>query len=289
LLWETMILPIIRGNKLDGYVLGTKLCPPEFLPRTTPGSTVKIPNPEYEEWLSNDQLLLGWLYSTMSSDIASQLMQKATSKELWDGAKELSGAQTRSRIVYYKAELQKTKKGGMKMEEYLTTMKAIADNLAMAGNPIPLPDLIVQILSGLDAEYTPIVTLLTDKISVSWIELQTNLLTYESRLEQLHTYQTDGIQANHASAHFATSSTTNRPFTSTNGRGQNRYYNGRGARGRSRGRGGRSSVSSSSSFCSRRIVSASCHLFYKSTTLFHNLGMCPQIMKCRYNWSYIKF
>ncbi|KZV37830.1 hypothetical protein F511_10860 [Dorcoceras hygrometricum] len=78
-----MILPIIRGHKLDGYVLGTKLCPPEFLPRTTPGSTVKIPNPEYEEWLSNDQLLLGWLYNTMSSDIASQLMRKATSKELW--------------------------------------------------------------------------------------------------------------------------------------------------------------------------------------------------------------
>lgn len=66
LLWETMILPIIRGDKLDGHVLGSKPCPPEFLPRTTPGSTVKIPNPEFEEWVSNHQLLLGWLYSTMS-------------------------------------------------------------------------------------------------------------------------------------------------------------------------------------------------------------------------------
>lgn len=124
LLWETMIMPIIRGHKLDGYVLGTKLCPPEFMPRTTPGSTVKIPNPEYEEWLSNDQLLLGWLYSTMSSDIASQLMRKSTSKELWDAVKELSGAHTRARVFYYKAELQKIRKGGMKMEEYLTTMKS---------------------------------------------------------------------------------------------------------------------------------------------------------------------
>ncbi|KZV34406.1 hypothetical protein F511_34029, partial [Dorcoceras hygrometricum] len=160
-----------------------------------------------------------------------------TPKKLCDGEKELSGAQTRARVIYYKAESQKTRKEGTKMEEYLTTMKAIADNLAMADNPIPLPDLIVQILSGLDAEYTPIVTLLTDKTSVPWIELQTNLLTYESRLEQLYTYQTEGIQVNHAIAHFAMSSTTNRPFNSNNGRGQNRFYNGLGSRGRSRGRG----------------------------------------------------
>ncbi|KAK0579227.1 hypothetical protein LWI29_023107 [Acer saccharum] len=129
LLWETMILPIIKGHKLDGYVLGTKLCPPEFLPGTTPGDTMKILNPDYEEWISHDQLLLGWLYSTMNPDIASQLMKKSTSKELWDAAKELSGS------------------------------------------PISVSDLITQILSGLDAEYTPIVVQLSDKESLSWIEL----------------------------------------------------------------------------------------------------------------------
>lgn len=148
LLWETTILPIIRGHKLDGHVFGNKPCPPEFLPRTTPGSTVKIPNPEFEEWVSNHQLLLGWLYSTMRTDIASQLMRNSTLKELWDAAKELSGAHTRSRIVYYKAELQKMREGGMKMEKYLTTMKSIADNLAVAGNLISQSELTIQILSG---------------------------------------------------------------------------------------------------------------------------------------------
>lgn len=76
----------------------------------------------------------------MSSDITSQLMRKSTLKELWDVAKELSGAHTKARVVYYKVELQKTRKGGMQMEKYLPTMKAIADNLALAGNPIPLPE-----------------------------------------------------------------------------------------------------------------------------------------------------
>ncbi|KAJ0043243.1 hypothetical protein Pint_19064 [Pistacia integerrima] len=170
-LWETLVLPVIRGHKSVGYIFGTKPCPPEYLPRTTPGSAVKIPNPDYEDRISNDQLLLGWLYSTMNLDMASQLMQELTSKELWDAAKELSSAHTKSRVIYYKGELQKTRKGGMKMEEYLTTMKAFSDNLTVAGSPISLSDLITQILSGLDAEYTLIVVQLSDKESLSWIEL----------------------------------------------------------------------------------------------------------------------
>nr|QWX09785.1 hydroxymethylglutaryl-CoA synthase [Pistacia terebinthus subsp. palaestina] len=210
LLWETLVLPVIRGHKSAGYIFGTKPCPPEYLPRTTPGSTVQIPNSDYEDWISNDKLLLGWLYSTMNPDIASQLMQKLTSKELWDAAKELSGAHTKSRVIFYKGELQKTRKGRMKMEEYLTTMKAFSDNLTLAGSPISLSDLITQILIGLDAEYTPIVVHLGDKESLSWIELQTTLLTFESRLEQLNTYQNGGINLSQATAHIAINRPENR-------------------------------------------------------------------------------
>lgn len=56
-----MNMPIIQENKLNGYVLGTKLCPLEFLPRTTDESTIRIPNPDYDDRISNDQLLLGCL------------------------------------------------------------------------------------------------------------------------------------------------------------------------------------------------------------------------------------
>lgn len=43
-------------------------------------------------------------------------------------------------------------KGGMKMEEYLKAMKALTDNLALAGHPIFLEVLITQILAGLDSQ-----------------------------------------------------------------------------------------------------------------------------------------
>lgn len=77
-------------------------------------------------------------------------MNNGSPKELWDATKELSGSYTRARVIYEKVELQKTRKGGMKMDQYLTTMKSIVDNLPEAGNPIYHSELTVQILSEFD-------------------------------------------------------------------------------------------------------------------------------------------
>ncbi|KAL2471676.1 Uncharacterized protein Adt_39812 [Abeliophyllum distichum] len=63
LLWQSMILPIIRGHNLEGFILGSKKCPSEFLgTQTTTGegkNIETIPNPEYSKWMSIDQLLMG--------------------------------------------------------------------------------------------------------------------------------------------------------------------------------------------------------------------------------------
>lgn len=74
-----MIFPTIRGNKLDGYLLGTKLCPEVFI---IEGFEQKI-NPAFEEWVTMDQLLLGWLSNTMSVGVTSQVLGCKTSQELW--------------------------------------------------------------------------------------------------------------------------------------------------------------------------------------------------------------
>lgn len=45
----------------------------------------------------------------------------------------------------------------MKMNDYLRVMKNHADNLELAGSPIPQHSLVSQVLIGLDGEYNPIV------------------------------------------------------------------------------------------------------------------------------------
>lgn len=63
----------------------------------TEGGERKI-NPAYEERVTTDQLLLGWLFNTMTVEIASQLLGCSTSQQLWKLAKDLAGAHTRSRV-----------------------------------------------------------------------------------------------------------------------------------------------------------------------------------------------
>lgn len=96
---------------------------------------------------------------------------------MWTAVKELVGA---------KSELQRLRKGNVKMEEYLSKLKTISDYLFMAGSPISKEELITHALIGLVSEYNPMVVQLSYKIGLTWTELQATLLTYESRLDLLN-------------------------------------------------------------------------------------------------------
>lgn len=191
-LWQSLVLPIIRGCRLEGYMLGTKECPEQYI--TNSDSSKKL-NPSFEDWQAYDQQLLGWLKNSMTADIATQFLHCENSKQLWEEAQSLAGAHTRSRITYLKSEFHSTRKGEMKMHDYLSKMKNLADKLKLAGNPILNSDLIIQTLNGLDSEYNPVVVKLSDQINLSWIDLQSQLLSFESRIEQLNSFNSLSLNA----------------------------------------------------------------------------------------------
>ncbi|KAL5538576.1 hypothetical protein UlMin_046073 [Ulmus minor] len=104
--------------------------------------------------------------TTTVPKVASRAMGHKTSMSLWEAIKN-----------YF---------GSLKIKEYLNNVKSIADNLFLAGKPVESNDLITQVLAGLDDEYTPIVVQLTSKYPITWEELQSTLITYESQMEQLN-------------------------------------------------------------------------------------------------------
>lgn len=117
----------------------------------------------------------------MTQDVGAQLLHCQSALELWNGARNLTCASSKARIMYFKSQLSVPKEN-MKMEEYLSKMKRVADQLALAGVPISDGDLIQHTLSGLNEKYDSIVCKLYDE-DISWIEAQSSLLAYESRLE----------------------------------------------------------------------------------------------------------
>lgn len=87
------------------------------------------------------------------------------------------------------------------MQEYLNKMKSLADNLHLVGCNFSQFDLFTQILNGLDSEYNPIVVQLLEKSELSWVEFQTSLLTFESRIEQIQSFQ--NLNLNSPTVNFA--------------------------------------------------------------------------------------
>ncbi|KAI9182401.1 hypothetical protein LWI28_024967 [Acer negundo] len=159
LLWKNMVLPVIRGNRMERFITGAKQCPPEFTEVTGEEfiETELEDNPDYEEWIVQDQILLGWIYNSIDIDVATELMGYETSKQPWDAIRDLFGVKNRSNVVFYKREFNHLKKGNMKMGEYLKAMKKLVDNLALAGHHVTLDDLVSQVLTGLDSlEYNPV-------------------------------------------------------------------------------------------------------------------------------------
>ncbi|KAF7830235.1 glutamate receptor [Senna tora] len=64
----------------------------------------------YDEWFSTDRLLVGWLRNAMSPEIGAQLLHCKTAFELWTGAKSLTYASTKFRVMTLKSELHQTRK-----------------------------------------------------------------------------------------------------------------------------------------------------------------------------------
>ncbi|KAL2481945.1 Uncharacterized protein Adt_34911 [Abeliophyllum distichum] len=58
LLWKNMIMPIIKGYNLEGFLSGKTECPLEFIATQTTGATREtvemIHNSDYRKWLSID-------------------------------------------------------------------------------------------------------------------------------------------------------------------------------------------------------------------------------------------
>lgn len=70
--WRGIVLAILRGRKIDGYVLGAKPKPSELVESLNSESNAEfILNSLFEDGVTVDQPLSGWHFGSMSPIIAA--------------------------------------------------------------------------------------------------------------------------------------------------------------------------------------------------------------------------
>ncbi|KAH9669936.1 retrovirus-related pol polyprotein from transposon RE1 [Citrus sinensis] len=208
LLWPKQVVTSIRGNRLERFILEPQIIPEQYLVDSTiEGSGESIENPAYSNWRAQDQILLGWLLSTISEGILSSVLSYDTSFDVWRSIEKQFGVQSEAKIMQVRYEMNILRKDSMNVEEYCAKMKLLANKLACAGDVITEKDLLIRVLNGLGSGYLDLASIITTN-KMSYDDAYALLLTHEARLEQNQTnMHADGLpticQICHKTGHAA--------------------------------------------------------------------------------------
>jgi hypothetical protein len=99
LLWKAQVIPILHGNGLLSYVQNQVSCPSQTI---TSEDGVSRTNPAAAMWLRTDQLIFGWINSSLSDGPLSQVISSETSHDAWHVLQTLYGSHTRDRLQQMK-------------------------------------------------------------------------------------------------------------------------------------------------------------------------------------------
>ena len=129
------MLPVVRAFDLEDFVINPNKCPSQFkqIPHGNSNEVEQILNEDYVAWKKTDQLLVCWLFSTLSEAAFGQVTHCSTSYEIWTTLENLFAQQSKARALQLRHELQNTKKGSLSISEFILKMKTISENLATAG------------------------------------------------------------------------------------------------------------------------------------------------------------
>lgn len=118
--WRRQVRSLLHDMKLFGYVDGTCPAPPMQFPGPDGTGT---PNPAYDDWFCQDQLIVSLLLASMNERDSIALSACDTAHQLWKALESKYANPSRSHVMSLKNKLQRSKKGVLSITEFLFSVK----------------------------------------------------------------------------------------------------------------------------------------------------------------------
>lgn len=107
---------------MEGYLTGATQAPPALIDAKDGEATVKASNPAFEMWITADQQVLGFLLSTLSKEILTQVISMESAAQVWKAITEMLSSQSRARALNTRLALATTLKGDLSVSDYISKM-----------------------------------------------------------------------------------------------------------------------------------------------------------------------
>jgi hypothetical protein len=201
--WYAQVRAVIRGARLMGHLTGESKPPPSQVPqegangaqvKDDSGKVLMTPNPEFEDWEAMDQQVLSYLLGSLSKEILIHVSTCDTAAPAWAAIQGIFVSRMRARTVNTRLALGTTRKGNLSTMDYFNKMKALDDEMAVAGRPLDDEELIEYIITGLYEEFTPLVSAICARAEpISLSEFYSQLLSFETHVGLLQDGQSRSI------------------------------------------------------------------------------------------------
>ena len=127
---------------------------------------------------------MSWLYASLFEDIMAQIVGYSTAMEIWNALNQIYFVSSMVWVTEIHTKLQKLRKDGLSVGEYIQKLKSICNSLATIGELVFEKDHLIYLFSGLDREYNPSVISIQNRSNQPTIEQIHSLLSsYDFRLE----------------------------------------------------------------------------------------------------------
>ena len=235
LLWKTQFESFLSSQSLLGFVNGSSQRPTPTTTVRTGDTVTEEANPEFVKWIHKDQLVMAWLFGSLTEEALRSVYGLTSAQEVWFSLGKKYNRVSATRKLDLQRKLQGMTKTQKTMSEYLSEVKSVCDQLDSIGCPIFDQEKIYGALSGLGKEYESICTVIKHSMELfpemSFDDAVFKLVTFDDKLK---TYSQQSDVNPHLAFHAG------RGYTN---RGRGGYYNRGGYRGRgsnsysTRGRG----------------------------------------------------
>ncbi|EAZ42932.1 hypothetical protein OsJ_27521 [Oryza sativa Japonica Group] len=135
-LWRAQVLATLRGAQMAGFVDGTKEMPAPTKIVKKDEKDIVVPNPDYTEWVAQEQQVLSYLLLSLSREILSQVVHMNTAAGVWTAIEGMFTSQSRARAINTRMALATTQKGNLSVINYVNKMRGLADEMTATGKKL---------------------------------------------------------------------------------------------------------------------------------------------------------
>ncbi|GFP94834.1 uncharacterized mitochondrial protein atmg00810 [Phtheirospermum japonicum] len=148
LMWRGQTIHIAECFDILGHLDGTTPAPSSTI---TPESGAATANPAYTTWLLKDKRLLSVIYTSLSADAASEVIDCTSANQAWEALESVYASASRSHQL--REELLSLRRGDLSVEDYGKKFKHLCDQLQAIGRPIDVDDKRHWFLRGLGVQF----------------------------------------------------------------------------------------------------------------------------------------